>query len=335
MKRYLILKGCAGLGNRLYTISYAIEYAQKTNRTLLVDWSDGQFGKYGENVFYKYFDLEGIDYIESLNEINDYDNLSKYPEVWGNNRQKKLYDLYVQDNSKWLRKIPKRFIPRGNISKLYEYWRYKGDKYTTGELSDLAALESLFSKEDIPFGGKYKYSMKEDIVFFADFCPVFDHNILKNRITLKDNVKIEIDDFLKKHNFLKNTIGVHVRFTDKVPDKDVSYIFDKINSIDLDKFKIFLATDNLEIQNEFQEKYKNIIVYNNNLKPLTSIDRGIHQWGLDNNDGDYNINMLKESIIDMWLLSKCEILFYQGNSSFSGVSKILHEDQSNVYNWQA
>ena len=26
--------------------------------------------------------------------------------------------------------------------------------------------------------------------------------------------------------------------------------------------------------------------------------------------------MLKESIVDMWMLSKCKMLFFQGNSSF-------------------
>ena len=79
--KFLILKGCAGLGNRLITLCNAIEYSQKSNRTLLVDWSDGQFGVKGDNIFYKYFCLKEIQHIQSIEEIIDFHNLSYYP-LW-------------------------------------------------------------------------------------------------------------------------------------------------------------------------------------------------------------------------------------------------------------
>lgn len=41
--KYIVLKACAGLGNRLVTLSNAIDYSLKNNRTLYVDWSDGLF----------------------------------------------------------------------------------------------------------------------------------------------------------------------------------------------------------------------------------------------------------------------------------------------------
>ena len=40
MQKYLVLKGIAGLGNRLCTLANAIGYAQKTGRILLVDEGD-------------------------------------------------------------------------------------------------------------------------------------------------------------------------------------------------------------------------------------------------------------------------------------------------------
>ena len=43
-------------------------------------------------------------------------------------------------------------------------------------------------------------------------------------------------------------------------------------------------------------------------------------WGLDNNDDiTHKVKMLKESIYDMWLLSKCKTLFFQGNFFFFSV----------------
>jgi len=43
MEKYLVLKGCAGLGNRLITLLKAIQYCKKTGRRLYVDWADGMF----------------------------------------------------------------------------------------------------------------------------------------------------------------------------------------------------------------------------------------------------------------------------------------------------
>ena len=40
-QKYLILKGCAGLGNRIFSILNAISYSKKTGRKLIIDWSDG------------------------------------------------------------------------------------------------------------------------------------------------------------------------------------------------------------------------------------------------------------------------------------------------------
>lgn len=58
--KYLVLKGCAGLGNRFITLMKAINYAKMSGRTLYVDWSDGMFGALGKNAFSEYFDIKGI-----------------------------------------------------------------------------------------------------------------------------------------------------------------------------------------------------------------------------------------------------------------------------------
>lgn len=58
--KYLVLKGCAGLGNRFITLMKAINYAKVSGRTLYVDWSDGMFGALGKNAFSEYFDIKVI-----------------------------------------------------------------------------------------------------------------------------------------------------------------------------------------------------------------------------------------------------------------------------------
>ena len=40
MKKYILLKGYEGFGDRLENLLQTISYCRKTNRVLVVDWSD-------------------------------------------------------------------------------------------------------------------------------------------------------------------------------------------------------------------------------------------------------------------------------------------------------
>ena len=120
-EKHLILKGCAGLGNRLYTLCSAIEYAQKTDRTLLVDWTDGQFAPEGVNAFQKCFDLKEVRAIKSWSEIKNLQGRTSLPKFWKENMDQGVYDLYVQLNSKHLKKIPRKLVPKSRFRKTYGY----------------------------------------------------------------------------------------------------------------------------------------------------------------------------------------------------------------------
>lgn len=53
--RYLLVKGRAGLGNRMLCALTGILYARLAGRRLLVDWSDPIYAEGGLNVFHRYF----------------------------------------------------------------------------------------------------------------------------------------------------------------------------------------------------------------------------------------------------------------------------------------
>lgn len=59
-RRVVNIKGAAGLGNRLFTLVYALEYAKRKNMQVLVDWSDGQIGPRGIDLFGAYFTCEDV-----------------------------------------------------------------------------------------------------------------------------------------------------------------------------------------------------------------------------------------------------------------------------------
>ena len=54
-ERTITVKGVAGLGNRIITLGWAIRKARQYNSHLFVDWSDGQIGPKGFDLFSTYF----------------------------------------------------------------------------------------------------------------------------------------------------------------------------------------------------------------------------------------------------------------------------------------
>lgn len=56
--RYIVVKGIAGIGNRLFTLSCAIDYAIKHNRVLVVHWNDFCYSDDEKDVFNKYFQIK-------------------------------------------------------------------------------------------------------------------------------------------------------------------------------------------------------------------------------------------------------------------------------------
>lgn len=330
--KYIILKGTAGLGNRLITLSNAIEYAHRSNRILYVDWSDGQFGLKGENVFYKYFQLEGIPHILSLDEIPNISPNNSYPAIWGEFPKNRLYDLYIQEGSKNLRKL-QGFINKGSLTKLsHGYWKYKEGKNCNASYSDSDAIKSVFCKNDIPFGGNYKLNLKEDIIFYADFCPeVFPEYIRKN-IKPQKQIMDEISALATQYKIGKNTIGVHIRMTDKQPDNELQKIVEIVKQINLKNAKLFLATDNYSVIDELKKHFCNIITL-----PKTQVDLphgiGLHQYAIRTGDYKHVHKQFKESILDMWLLSQCQYLITQSNSSFSRISQYIKNEPTNTKTW--
>ena len=54
-QRTVTVKGVAGLGNRIITLGWASGIARRYNSKVLVDWSDGQIGPIGFDLFSTYF----------------------------------------------------------------------------------------------------------------------------------------------------------------------------------------------------------------------------------------------------------------------------------------
>ena len=131
----------------------------------------------------------------------------------------------------------------------------------------------------------------------------------------------------------KNVIGVHVRMTDLQPKSSLECLTRKIDKIQLQPSTIFLATDNERVEEYFDKHYKNVVFMPKHRLEYADAQTGIHHRAI--RTGDYSLaeTTLKESILDMWLLSKCEYLFCQGNSSFSKIAMTLKNQPEKTFLW--
>lgn len=330
-EKYLILKGCAGLGNRMYTLSRAIEFSISNNRKLYVDWSDGQFDKKNTNPFYDYFEVDSS--VVQFEIDNTEDSASVYPKLYKSNLKASIYDLYIQVNriskATFTDKVLHKAATVTNLNygeKLFGYWYPVA---TGGSLSEKQKLKRVFNSESFPLGANMKKDREEDVVIFADFSPLPNKEILLNKIRLKSDLQSKISEKAIQLGLTNNCIGVHVRYTDKKPTKTLEALLARCKKEVGAGMKIFLATDNSDIQKQFSEQFVENLILNPKLMPEESEEEGLHRWAYnDDSKADVLRKLFEESIEDMWLLSECSELFYQGNSSFSVFSSIISKKSS-------
>lgn len=331
--RYLIVKGCAGLGNRLLTAASALEYAEKTDRTLFIDWEDGQYGPEGENVFYSHFEIENSFGPKSYSELEiDHD---VYPVSIRNSYRRMWNHLFVSGRSNLLRRFPARLLPRGRASMIHGFWHLLQDGGRIDRTSDSDAIRAIFNTNAVPLGGNYAEGIAAKTVFFADYTPSIKLDYLR-RIVPNRSLLDRVEALTAKNDLHGNCLGLHIRMSDKKPD-DHQGLSDLISLL-RSKFggaRIFLATDNSNVERYLKDVFteKSVLTTDKYL-PVLNEGVGLHELNFKSPHLK-NHQILEESIIDMWLLSKCEYLFYQGNSAFSGISRRLHQDQTKCFDWQS
>jgi hypothetical protein len=86
--KYLLVKGRAGLGNRMLSALTGILYARLSGRRLIIDWSDYTYSDDGSNVFPRFFQCPLYD---PTDEIPDTDSVS--PGIWRGNLNESAIDL--------------------------------------------------------------------------------------------------------------------------------------------------------------------------------------------------------------------------------------------------
>lgn len=312
-KKYIIVKGCAGLGNRLVTVFSAIKYCERNNRLLIVDWSDGQFDKKEIDAFEKCFDLKNVAY-GKIDAIENWEKLSHSSALFKKNKEMGVYDLYKSNQSDFWSKFPGKLFFSESLKKLRRNWK---------------PLQNIQDEKLLNYGSDLSDHHKEDVLYFIDFLPFINFNELPKYIQIKSFLNEKLETFVKQ-NRISEAVGIHIRYTDKKPTIEVEKIIDHIK-LNYKSSSIYLSTDSTEIENLFSKQIPDLILFSKTKPKLKG--EGLHQWALYNNEEELKYTLFEESIIEMFALSCCKYLFYQGNSTFSNTSKVYHQNKNNCYDW--
>lgn len=342
MEKYVVLKGCAGLGNRFITLMKALQYAKLSGRKLCVDWCDGMFAAVGINAFDKYFELN-YQRKATIKEVKKAfeDGATTYPRyitvqdfdspIYPESQAEASFRVYTPKVAeKTIYKVGLSVIPLHKLVYLFGLQSFQRPEKMEG-MNWWKMVKTMNDGKNFPLGSNLWPRLNADIVFFADFRPWVSMNKFVETVSLKKEYQQRVDSMTKAMN-LDSAIGVHVRYTDKKPKGQLDTLKRKLKTMIDGGMNIFLCTDNSDVEAEFKQTFYNKVIMNAKYIPKGT-SKGIHIWASRQKDDKLKKQMFEDCLMDMWLLSRCRLLYWQGNSSFSMISKLLMNDNSRCIDW--
>lgn len=294
---YLIVKGKAGLGNRILVLLDSLIYAELSGRKVVIDWRDGAYAPIGINAFPELFsspqsgDFCILDSVESV-----------VPATWKGHVNKSVDELFALNfpcNSEMdcVTKVAKNYtIETKNLS----YNEIVAVRW--GWSHDISCQRPFFTGPFIRYA-----SMSDEQVL---------RTMLKSKVCLADDIRMKVDDFAS-YKFNAPTIGLHIRYTDR--KNSYKEYFTRVNHF----FKlhpdgaVFLATDNREVEDDIRSRYPRVYT---NVKWYPPQGCPIHRTKSPERDA---IRSAKDALIDLYLLGECDTLIYNSMSTFGYLASLI------------
>lgn len=292
-RQVVVVKAKGGMGNRMLCAVTGILYAQLSGRKVFMDWRDGAYGAYGQNVFGEFFKT-----LAGGTEECPSGNLHVNPSIWHKNLDQSVSNMieqhYPKQHSSFFihRKLSIDVRRLDYPEDAVVFWNYQHringlQRHLAGRLNQYVGLA--------PHGILAK--------------------ALQDVLPLQDTIWDIIQEF-KEAFFKRPTIGVHIRYTDRKTrlaayEKALAHFFKRSPDA-----QIFLATDNADILNAYSTRYAKVI---STPKWYPSSSSTMHQ----SRECPDRIQNGVEALKDMYLLSMCDRLIYSSWSTFSFISRLL------------
>ena len=305
-KKYLIVKGAggSGLGDCIRSLIVAILYAKLSNRTLHVDWKNTAYGSVEKNLFPELINLHEIPYITTMPKVN-----SVRPYAWKNRLQLSFNEVRALDGAR---------LDGSDWNRQEAIKRYSFD------LSQLVYPEDALVIWDFDQIDKllpYIYQKIPDLTNRDNF--EIQSLIMRRHISPNNDILQSVKDFFERNIQNKFIVGVHVRYTDesqkarKTPS--LAQYLNAVRSFTLEEkeARIFLACDNISVLRQFIKTFgKEKVLYIDKWFPEAGVS--IHK----NPSCPDSFQVVKDALIDAYLLSKCHRLIVLHNSSFSSIARM-------------
>ena len=196
-KKYLVIKGIAGLGNRMLAAMTGILFARLMHRQPIIDWSDFTYSNDGTNIFPLLFTCTDAD---PPIEIPDTDLIS--PPVWRGRLNKSASTVIAEID-------PSAFISRRG------YRRFSCDLNNLDHPEELLVMWSytqLIRRARKHFRGDFaNLASKSDDLILAE--------LLRTSLLPRREIRARIKKWQVEHFGSGPVIGVHIRFMDtKLPN---------------------------------------------------------------------------------------------------------------------
>jgi hypothetical protein len=293
--KILLVKGIAGLGNRILCAMGAVLYARLSGRRLVIDWTDPLYSSNGDNVFHRLFTSRACSPADAIPSME-----SVYPALWSDRLDQSARQVVVE----------KHYNPDEVRREL---------SLDSGKL-DYAEDLLVMVEYDAPVGRMRHHFRGPFQELAAKSTSDILAQLLREDLVLAPDVRSRVNDF-KRRKFNSHVIGVHVRYSDY--RVRLLAIIKQLNALLKKKpdSQIFLATDNIEIQKMFERSYRGVVTtphwYANPGKP-------IHKSATNSR----RLESAIEGLVDMYLLAECEHLIFDASSTFSEVSSFLSDAPS-------
>jgi hypothetical protein len=289
--RVLVLKGKAGLGNRLLSVLGGILYCQLHKRLLCVDWTDGTYASKGEDAFQMAFRCDfptiALSRIDAIGDI--------HPPLWRGNLSlsvtemiDKFHPNYWNDETAVFSNYSIRFRSESLSDKVVVRWSYHDD------------LGEFFSQLGMTW-----YTEKRRFFVLR--------GTLRKYLSFESELLMELEA-RSSEQLSGKTIGIHIRYTDnKAPLKVLLSRLDRLSREHIDA-KIFLSTDSSAIEEKLRLLYPDRIIKTD--KTRISQHEPLHRQGLRD-------EARESALLDMYLLSRCDFLIYSSRSTFGYCAALL------------
>ena len=190
--KFLLIKGRAGLGNRIIFLLSALLYARLSERRTVVDWCDGQYADSGINAFPLLFESTSVG---SLAELPEHGSVN--PALWHGRLQHSALEMG-------------KIIPHRAWSSQEGWKTYTFDFSRLDQLEDILVGWSFYQQVDLIrplLTGPYSAWRRRPSMWIL-------RQIMQQDLMPHSEVADRVQH-IRQASFQPKMIGVHLRYTDR------------------------------------------------------------------------------------------------------------------------